>query len=107
MVSADIRSFCDGNYMQHSRKEDGDFLLLVGLLEQLTDRCKKVYNPNARQKRWCRKSSKKNAVSYSYCLWRDCAYTPTRQAGKTIKPTDRNRNGSKLSIKEASNQMLM
>lgn len=40
------------------------FSLLAGLLEQLTDRAKN--NPNPRQKRWCRKPSEKNAVSYSY-----------------------------------------
>lgn len=64
-----VEMICTGK----GRKTAIFLLLLVGLLKQLTDRCKNKYITQVQDRK---DGAEKNAVS-SYRLWRDCAYTPT------------------------------
>lgn len=87
----------DGNEMQRRRKKEGispspppagTFTRAVHRWVQT-----QVGSPKAKGGKRGRREqnlSEKNAVNSPYCLWRDCAHTPTQLAHNAKKPKDSN-----------------
>lgn len=86
----------DGNEMQRRRKKEGIFHLPpAGTFTTAVHRWvqTQVCSPKAKGGKRGRREqnlSKKNAVNSPYCLWRDCAHTPTQLAHNDKKPKDSN-----------------